>query len=59
MEIIFQQRILKIDNTTTENIIGKINELLDESYYFSHFLADGIEVLESHEDYLVKNKHEI
>lgn len=60
MELIFQQQTLKFDiKPTTENIIEKINELLSKEYYFSHYIADGIEVLKSHEDYLNQNINEI
>ena len=60
MELIFQQQTIKFDiKPTTENIIEKINELLSKDYYFSHFIADGIEVLESHEDYLNQSINEI
>jgi len=60
VELIFQQQTIKFDiKPTTENIIEKINELLSKDYYFSHFIADGIEVLESHEDYLNQSINEI
>ncbi|MCZ8536938.1 hypothetical protein M9R32_07055 [Paenisporosarcina quisquiliarum] len=60
MEIIFQQKKLKFDNKLLpENIIQIINELLSKDYIFSYFIADGIEVLESHEDYLNQYINEI
>ena len=60
LELVFQQQTIIYDiKPTTENIIEKINELLSKDYYFSHYIADGIEVLESHEDYLNQNINEI
>ncbi len=60
VELIFQQQTIKFDiKPTTENIIEKINELLSKDYYFSHFIADGIEVFNSHEEYLNQNINDI
>ncbi|MBY0223495.1 MULTISPECIES: hypothetical protein [Sporosarcina] len=55
MELIFQQQTTTLDNATAENIIEQINNLLAKDYYLSHFIADGAEVYEDHENYL--NEH--
>ncbi|MFS0575531.1 hypothetical protein AB1K83_07855 [Sporosarcina sp. 179-K 3D1 HS] len=53
MELIFQQEIITFDGTpTAEEVIVKINELLENGYYFSHFIVDGEEVHGEHEDFL-------
>ncbi|MFC5604731.1 hypothetical protein [Sporosarcina koreensis] len=60
MELIFQQQSVKLNSSvSTEEIIKKINNLLDKGYYFSHFIADGIEVYDEHEFYLNKNGEHI
>ncbi|MBD7909609.1 hypothetical protein [Sporosarcina gallistercoris] len=51
MELIFPQKIVMLDNPTIELIFEKVNECILKGYYFSHFIADGIE-LENYEDYL-------
>lgn len=55
MELIFQQQTKTLDNVNVEEIIEHINGLLSKNYYFSHFIADGLEVFEEHENYL--NEH--
>lgn len=56
MELLFQQQQFNFEQTATSGeVIEKINELLKESYYFSHFIVDGIEVYEDHENYLIIN----
>lgn len=52
MELIFQERTMTLDNPTAADIVEKINELLSEQYYFSHFIVDGTEIYEDHETYL-------
>ena len=53
MKLVFQQISIDLDDTITgEEVIKKINSLLDEGYYFSHFIADGVEVFEEHEHFL-------
>lgn len=60
MKLIFLQQIIKFNiKPTTENVFEKINGLLSKDYYFSHFIADGIEVHEGHEEYLNQNIKEI
>ncbi|HJF32266.1 MAG TPA: hypothetical protein K8V56_10910 [Sporosarcina psychrophila] len=56
MKIIFQEHQFEFYKTpSSDEVVAKINELLKESYYFSHFIADGIGVYEDHEDYLNLN----
>ena len=56
MKLIFGQQQIDYKNVpSSDDIIGEINELLAESYHFSHFIADGTEVYEQHEDYLNLN----
>jgi len=56
MKLIFGQEQIEFEKTpSAEDVITKINELHAEDYYFSHFIADGIEIYEDHEDYLNVN----
>lgn len=56
MELIFQEQQFDFDTTPSpDEVVAKINELLKENYYFSHFIADGTEIYEDHEDYLIVN----
>lgn len=56
MNIIFQQQNFEyISTPTSEEVMEKINELLQEGFYFSHLTIDGIEVYENHENYLIEN----
>ena len=56
MELIFQEQQFEFDkNSSSDEVVIKINELLKEDYYFSHFIADGTEVYENHEEYLTVN----
>lgn len=56
MELTFQEQQFDFkDKLTSDDVIEKINELLQENYYFSHFIADGTEIYEDHENYLIVN----
>ncbi|MEK4711628.1 hypothetical protein [Sporosarcina sp. FSL K6-5500] len=56
MKLNFQEQQFEFDKTSSlDEVIAKINELLNENYYFSHFIADGNEVYEDHEDFLTMN----
>lgn len=56
MELIFHKQQFEFEKTPSpDEVVAKINELLKENYYFSHFIADGTEVYEGHEDYLTVN----
>ena len=60
MELIFKHKIIRLDNQPkTDEIIENIYEMLDNDNYFSHFIAEGIEVFENHEEYLNKNINDI
>lgn len=56
MELTFQEKKFEFNTTTSpDEVVAKINELLKENYYFSHFIVDGIEIYEEHEEYLIVN----
>lgn len=56
MELIFQEQQIEFNEIpSSDEVITKINDLLDENYYFSHFIADGTEIYEDHESYLNVN----
>ncbi|EGQ26944.1 hypothetical protein HMPREF9372_0974 [Sporosarcina newyorkensis 2681] len=56
MKLLFQQQTIQLDSqSTTEEVIENINNLLEKDYYFSHFIADGVEIYEGHEQFL--NSH--
>lgn len=55
MKLLFQKQIVELEQPiSVEEIIENINHLLGRKYYFSHLLADGAEVTESPEEYLVE-----
>lgn len=56
MKLLFQDQIIEFEQTpSTEEVIGKINELLQNDFYFSHLVIDGEEILEDPEIYLIRN----
>lgn len=60
MELIFQEQTIKINSPSTAiELIEKINDLLKKDFYFSHFIADGIEVFEEYEDFLNSKEGQI
>ena len=60
MELIFKEQQIKFDKIpSSEDVIMKINDLLKDNYYFSHFIVDGIDIFEKHEDYLDINMDRI
>lgn len=53
MEMICNGQAIEISQgASADEIIEKINEVLEKGHYFSHFVADGEEVYEEHERYL-------
>ncbi len=53
MELIFQEQKIELKAPVTIiTVIKKINELIEEGFYFSHFIADEKEVYENHEEFL-------
>lgn len=55
MKLLFQKQTVTFEQTPIiEEVIEKINELLQDQFYFSHLLADGEEILEDPEQFLVK-----
>ncbi|MCM3636858.1 hypothetical protein M3152_03930 [Sporosarcina luteola] len=57
--IIGEQPIEYKERPSVEEVIERINENVTEGYYFSHFIADGTEVYDEHEEYLKSNLDEI
>ncbi|WP_252502388.1 hypothetical protein [Sporosarcina sp. Marseille-Q4943] len=57
--IIGEQHIEYKEKLAVEEVIERINESLTEGYYFSHFIADGKEVYDEHEEYLESNLNDI
>lgn len=53
LKLIFQQETIQIDNqASADEIVENINKILEKKFYFSYFIADGVEVFEDHEDFL-------
>ncbi|PIC94804.1 hypothetical protein CSV69_14775 [Sporosarcina sp. P26b] len=53
MKLVFQQRKIELDQqASAAEIFENINKLVDDGYYFSHFIADNVEVFEEHEQFL-------
>ena len=56
MKLLFNENTIEyIDSPFVEEIIQKTNELLKDEFYFSHYIADGVEVNETPELFLEKN----
>jgi len=56
VELVFQEQQIEFNKIpSSDEVITKINDLLNENYYFSHFIADGTEIYEDHEAYLNVN----
>lgn len=55
MKILFQdQQVELAKDVTIDEVIKNINELLHDRYYFSHLVANGVEVFENPEIYLTE-----
>lgn len=52
MKLIFKETTYELPEVTIEEIIQKINDILENKYYFSHLNINGIEVTEEPELYL-------
>lgn len=59
MELIMGDQVVELEQSSAEQIIEKMNEMLDEEHFFSHFIANGIEIYEQHESYLAERAPEI
>lgn len=60
MEFLFQEESIQFDqDSTVEQVIEQIHTLLDDSYYFSHLIVDGVDVYEEPEQYLNENLESI
>lgn len=56
MELIFHEQQFDFNKKPSpDEVVAKINDLLKSNYYFSHFIVDGTEVYEDHENYLIMN----
>jgi len=56
VELVFQEQQIEFNEIpSSDEVITKINDLLEGNYYFSHFIADGTEIYEDHEAYLNVN----
>lgn len=56
MKLLFKEQVIEfIQDSTTEEVIDTINELLQVNYFFSHFVADGKEIHEDPETFLTTN----
>lgn len=53
--IIGEQHTEYTDLPTAEEVIEHINEHVTEGFHFSHFIVDGVEVYDDHEEYLEEN----
>nr|WP_144921558.1 hypothetical protein [Paenibacillus bovis] len=53
MKLIFKDEVIQFDTQpTVEVMLNKINQLLDNHYYFSHLIVDDKEVFDDPERYL-------
>lgn len=53
--IIGEQHIEYNETPSVDEVIERINESVLEGYYFSHFIFNGTEVYDEHEEYLESN----
>ncbi|OZI12702.1 hypothetical protein CEW92_04905 [Bacillaceae bacterium SAS-127] len=60
MKLLFNEQMIECEQpASAEKVIEQINKLLQDQYYFNHFIADGEEVLEEPETFLVNNLERI
>lgn len=59
MELIIGDQVMELEQPSAEQIIEKMNEMLDDEHFFSHFIANGIEIYEEYETYLAERASEI
>lgn len=60
MKLLFKEQVIEVEqNSTMEEIIEEINELLGNEFYFSHLIADGQEITEAPEEYLMQHLQEV
>ncbi len=53
MKIYFNEKVEQLNNpTTVEKVITEINSLLQNTYYFSHLIVDGVEIHNDVESFL-------
>jgi len=60
MKLLFQEQTTTFEQTPTiEEVFETINEFLQSNYYFSHFIADGKEIVEEPEVFLTMHVKDI
>lgn len=60
MELLFQEKKVEFSpNININTIVEKIYELLNDSYYLSYLIVDGINVFEEPEQFLMENLNNI
>lgn len=59
MELFIRGNMIHIDEPSAESIIETMNEHLEDGYFFSHFVADGEEIYNNHEQYLLEHAQTI
>lgn len=52
LKIIIGEQVIECNKPTAEEVIERINESVTGGHYFSHFIADGTEVYDEHEEFL-------
>lgn len=56
MKLLFKEQVIEFIKTPfAEEVIDKTNELLEDNYFFSYFIADGKEIHEDPETFLTTN----
>lgn len=56
LELIFKEHSIQFDmNATAKEVMSNINDILGNDNHFSHLIADGVEIYEEFEDFLIKN----
>src|SRR5690606_4371313 len=60
MKLLFQYQEIQFEKSlTVEKVMEKVKQLLGDKYYFSHFIANGVEMYEDLEQYLEINLYSI
>ncbi|MEK4406550.1 hypothetical protein MKZ26_19500 [Sporosarcina sp. FSL K6-6792] len=56
MKLLFNEQVIEFEKIPlVEEVLEKINDLLQNDFYFSHFIVDGKEVLEAPGEFLKMN----
>ena len=60
MKIIFEENFKEYKQMpSSEEVIQAINEMIQDDYYFSHMVIDGVEVYEEPENYLFEDEIQV